>query len=82
MIYQRLNQFLEKNECFYPYQFGFRLNTTTNNALMSINENIQTRLDDNEFADGVFVDLKGAFDAVEHKIHIGELGDYGVSFLY
>ena len=49
---------------------------------MSINENIQTRLDDNEFADGVFVLLKGAFDTVEHKIHIGELGDYGVSFLY
>ena len=82
MIYQRLNQFLEENECFYPYQFGFRLNITTNNALMSINENIQTRLDDNEFADGVFVDLKRAFDTVEHQIHIGELGDYGVSFLY
>ena len=67
---------------FLSYQFGFRINVTTNNALISIIENIQTRLDDNEFADGVFVDLKGAFDAVEHKIHIGELGDYGVSFLY
>ena len=67
---------------FLSYQFGFRINVTTNNALISIIENIQTRLDDNEFADGVFVDLNGAFDTVEHKIHIGELGDYGVSFLY
>ena len=67
---------------FLSYQFGFRINVTTNNALISIIENIQTRLDDNEFADGVFVDLKRAFDTVELKIHIGELGDYGVSFLY
>ena len=38
MMYQRLNQFLEENECFYPHQFGFRLNISTNNALMSIIE--------------------------------------------
>ena len=38
MMYQILNQFLEENECFYPHQFGFRLNISTNNALMSIIE--------------------------------------------
>ena len=59
-MHQRLNQFLEENECFYSHQFGFRLNIFTNNALMSIVENIQTRLDDNEFTAGVFVDLKKA----------------------
>ena len=57
-MHQRLNQFLEDNECFYPYQFGFRLNISTNNALLFISENIQTMLDDNEFAAGVFVDMK------------------------
>ena len=69
-MHQRLNQFLEDNECFYPHQFGFRLNISTNNALMSITENVQTRLDDNEFAAGVFVDLKKAFDTVNHEILI------------
>ena len=48
LMHQRLNQFLEENEC-YPHQFGFRLNISINNALMSTIENIQTRLDDNEF---------------------------------
>ena len=32
-MHQRLNQFLEENECFYPHQFGFRLNLSTNNPL-------------------------------------------------
>ena len=46
---------------------------------MSIIENIQTRLDDNEFAARVFVDLKKAFDTVDHKIRIWKLEHYGVS---
>ena len=45
---------------------------------MSIIENIHTRLDDNEFAAGVFVDLKKAFDMVDHKILILKLEQYGV----
>ena len=75
---QRLNQSLEDNECFYPHQFGFRLNISTNNALMSITENIQTRLDDNEFATGVFVDMEKVFDMVDHEIRIQKLEHYGV----
>ena len=78
LMHQRLNQFLEENECFYPHQFGFRLNISTNNGLMSIIENIQTRLDDNEFTAGVSVDLKKAFDMVDHEILIGKLEHYGV----
>ena len=78
LMHQKLNQFLEYNECFYPHQYGFRLNISTNNALMFIIEKIQTRLDDNEFAAGVFVDMKKAFDTVDHEILIGKLEHYGV----
>ena len=63
LMHQILNQFLEENECFYPHQYDFRLNISTNNALMSIIENIQTRLDDNEFAAGVFAGLSIKFCA-------------------
>ena len=37
---------------------------------MSIIKNIQTRLDNNEFTAGMFVDLKKVFDTVDHEIHI------------
>ena len=43
---------------------SFRLNCSTNNALFSIIENIQTQLDNGESVAGVFVDLKKAFDIV------------------
>ena len=40
---------------------------------MSIIENIQARLDNNEFTAGVFVDLKKAFEMVDHEMRIGKL---------
>ena len=77
-MHERLNKFLEQETCFYSLQLGFRLNCSTNNALMSIIENIQTHLDDNKYVAGVFVDLKKAFDTVDHDIFIEKLDHYGV----
>ena len=37
-------EILIQHKVFYALQFGFRLNTSTNNALMSITENMQTHL--------------------------------------
>ena len=42
---------------------------------MSIVENIQTQLDDDKYSAGVFVDLKKAFDNVDHNILLEKL-DY------
>ena len=56
LIRLRLNLLIRS--CYYLFQFGFRLNFSTNNALMSIAENIQTQLDDGKYSAGVFFDLK------------------------
>ena len=39
LMHQGLNFFLEQYNCYYPFEFGFRLNYSTNNALMSIELN-------------------------------------------
>ena len=48
-MYIRPNQFLEFQDCYYPFQFGFCLNFSTNNALMSIVANVQTQLHNGHF---------------------------------
>ena len=58
LIHLRLNIFLETRNCCYPFQFDFRLKFPTNNAQMSIVENIQAQFDDGKYSAGVFVDLK------------------------
>ena len=58
MVHDRLYMFLEKNNAFYNYQFGFRNNHSTNHALIEITEQIQNTCDKNPFTCGVYLDLK------------------------
>ena len=43
-MHQSLNEFLEQEICFYSLQFGFHLNSSTNNALTSTIKDIQTQM--------------------------------------
>ena len=45
---------------------------------MSIAENIQTQLDDGKYSAGVFVDLKKAFDTIDHNMLLKKLDCYSV----
>ena len=44
-MYKRLYTFLEENNSFYSYQFGFRPNHSTNSALIEITEQIRKACD-------------------------------------
>ena len=56
----------------------FCLNTSTNNTLMFIKENIQTHLDKNELTAGVFIDLGKAFDMADHDVLLTKLDYYEI----
>ena len=64
IIHLRFNLFLETRNCYYLFQFGFRLYFSVNN------ENMQTQLDDGKYSAGVFVDFKNTLDTVDHNILI------------
>ena len=72
-MYTRLSKFLDKFDCLYKKQFGFRNEHSTNHPLISITEEIRKSLDNNEFIYGVFLDFQKAFDTVDHKIIIDNL---------
>ena len=78
IMHTRLSNFLEDNKCLFSKQFGFRNKHSTAHALIDLTETIRKSLDDNEFACGVFLDLKKAFDTVNHKILLKKLEHYGV----
>ena len=63
--------------CYFSFQFCFRLNFSTNNAL-SIVGNIPTQLDEGKYSAGVFADLKKTFDTGDHNILLKTPDYYGV----
>jgi hypothetical protein len=78
IMYSRLIDFLNKNNILFPRQFGFRRGHSTSHALLSITERIFQALDRGQVACGVFIDLKKAFDTVDHDILLHKLSHYGV----
>ena len=78
LMYKRIYNFLTHKGSFFEMQFGFREKHSTSHALISLTEMIRNALDNKEFACGIFIDLKKAFDTVDHEILLNKLDYYGI----
>ena len=77
-MHKRLYKFLDENNILYEKQYGFRKNNSTIFSLIEITEKIKETIDNNKFGCGIFIDLRKAFDTVNHKILIKKLDHYGI----
>ena len=74
----RLVAFVEKNKILFESQYGFRHNHSTGLALAELVEYVTEAMDKKDSTIGVFIDLKKAFDTVDHSILIKKLDHYGI----
>ena len=70
--------FIYSNQILYKIQYGFRKQMSTSLAIIELVEEITNSLDNHESTVGVFIDLKHAFDTVDHGILVEKLYDYGI----
>ena len=78
LMYHRLNSFLDKNNVLFKAQYGFREKHSTQHAILDTVNIIQNNTDLKLFTCGIFIDLKKAFDTVDHAILLQKLGHYGI----
>ena len=74
----RLLSFLEKHSIITSSQYGFLKGKNTCHALLDLTEFIYKNLDEKNHVHSVFVDLRKAFDTVNHNILLVKLERYGV----
>ena len=63
----RLEQFLDANKMLSDSQYGFRPGMSTVHAAAEHVEQISSAIDGQSCCAGVFIDLKKAFDTVDHS---------------
>jgi hypothetical protein len=73
VVKDRLETFLRNNGILSERQFGFENNSNTTAACLALTDFISKSLDSKNFTAVVFLDIKKAFDCVDHKILIQQL---------
>lgn len=79
IVARQMHGFLSVNNILFKHQYGFRKGHSTTHAVLQFLDKIHEALNKEtpEFTLGIFLDLKKAFDTVDHKILIEKLNHYG-----
>ena len=81
LIFNQFYEYLDVNKSLYKHQSGFRLLHSVATALMASTNDWYLNIDKGKYTGLIFIDLKKAFDTVDHEILLKKLKMFGVTGL-
>ena len=78
ILYRQLYDYLQDNSVLNTYQSGFRSMHSGLTALLETTNNWSINIDDGLLNGVLFIDLKKAFDTIDHEIILRKFANYGV----
>lgn len=75
----RILDFLSLNNCISEYQFGFQRNSSTTSACLTYVEFVLKQIENKLKTGSIFIDIRKAFDSVDHTILLNKLKNAGFS---
>lgn len=77
LLTSRIIEFTRRYNLIYPYQYGFRSGSSTLSACSDLIDNIYDTLDAKRVGAALFIDLKKAFDTIDHRMLTEKLDTLG-----
>ena len=78
LIHIRSSTFLNKHSILLPTQYGLRANHSTIHALLDVITSSYDNINNSKFTALLLLDLRKAFDTVNHNILLNKLERYGI----
>ena len=81
LVYNQIYDFLIKNDLLFSNQSAFRLLHSVVSCLIASTNDWYVNMDSGKYTANVFIDLKKAFDTVDHDILLNKLLRYSINGL-